>query len=90
MRVFWTGEGPAKTLSPGSGSRFSAGCKHTQREVAETSFGNSNACFPEAMSARICAPCNGVSARSGRSCSKCTRKQDHPKDFRETGLPLPN
>jgi len=90
VRVFWTGDGPAKIRSPGSGSRSSPGCEQTQRGAAETSFRNFSACFPDAMSARICAPFNGVSARSGRKCSKGIRKQGHPKDFRETGLPLPS
>ena len=56
----------------------------------ETSFENSRAYFPDGMSARIYVPCNGVSARFGRRCSKSMRKQDHPKDFREMDLLLPS
>jgi site-specific recombinase XerD len=46
VRAFWTGDGPAKTRSPGNGSRFSPGCKRTQREAAETSFGKLQCLFP--------------------------------------------
>ena len=90
MRVFWTGGGPAKIHLSDSGSKFLSGCKRTRRAAADTSFANSRASFPGAMNARICAPCNEVSARSGLRCSKCKRKQVHPKDFRETSLPLPS
>jgi hypothetical protein len=90
VRVFLTGDGPAKIRSPGSGSRFSPGCKRTQHAVARTSFENCSPCSLAAMSARICEPFNGVSTGFGRRCSTCKRKQDHPKHFRETGLPLPS
>jgi site-specific recombinase XerD len=71
-------------------SRFLPGCKRARRGVAETSFANSRGSFPDAMSVHICAPSNGVCARSGRSSFKCMRKQDYSKDFRVMDLSLPS
>ena len=90
VRVFWTGDGPAKIRSRGNGSGFSSGYKRTQRAVVEISYVNSSACFPDAMSAHICAPFNGVSARSGCRFSRRMREHDHPKHCGKTGLPLPS